>query len=112
MKKLTQITLAFIALLTLSSTAFAITLQEAKEQGLVGEQRDGLVGFVVETVPADLQALVQQVNTERRARYQEIARENNITLTQVAAIAYERAVEATQSGHYIQNAGGQWMRKP
>lgn len=112
MKKLTQTSLLLITLLAVSSTAFAITLQEAKEQGLVGEQRDGFVGFVVATVPADLQALVQQVNAERRARYEEIARENGITLTQVAAVAYERAVQATQSGHYIQNAAGQWIRKP
>ena len=98
-------------LLLLSPAAFAVTLQEAKEQGLVGERRDGYVGFVVSEVPDDLRALVQDVNNQRRARYQEIAQQNGITVEQVAAVAYERAVQATESGHYVQDASGNWVRK-
>ena len=100
-----------MTLLLLSPAAFAVTLQEAKEQGLVGERRDGYVGFVVSEVPADVRALVQDVNNQRRARYQEIAQQNGITMEQVAAVAFERAVQATQSGHYIQDASGNWVRK-
>lgn len=90
---------------------FAITLQEAKAGGLVGEQIDGFVGQVVNNASTEVQALVQEVNSQRRQRYQEIAQQNSITLEQVAAIAFERAVEATQSGHYIQNASGAWVQK-
>lgn len=111
MKTLTRTSLLLATLLTFSMTAFALTLQEAKEQGLVGEQRDGYVGFVVSSPPADVVALVEQVNNERRSRYQEIAQENGITVNQVAAVAYERAVQATQAGHFVQNANGQWVRK-
>ena len=32
-------------------------------------------------------------------------------MEQVTAVAYERAVEATQPGHYIQLPNGQWVRK-
>lgn len=91
--------------------AFALTLQEAKGQGLVGEQRDGYVGFVVSNVPAEVAELVRQVNDERRQRYQQIAQENGISVDQVRALAYQQAVDATQPGHYLQNASGAWVRK-
>ncbi len=110
-KTIIRTSLILMTLLTFTMTAFAITLQEAKQQGLVGEQRDGYVGFVVNSIPADVRALVEQVNGERRNRYQQIAQQNGITVQQVAAVAAERAAEATQSGHYIQNANGQWVRK-
>lgn len=94
-----------------ATSAYALTLQEAKEQGLVGEQRDGYVGLVVSRVPADVQALVRQVNEQRRQRYEQIARDNGITMAQVTSLAYEQAVQATQPGHYIQLPNGDWVRK-
>ena len=111
MKPLTHWLTLALTLIMLSPAAFALTLQEAKAQGLVGEGRDGYVGFVASSVPADVRAMVEDVNAQRRARYQEIARENGISVSQVAAVAFERAVQATQSGHYIQNASGAWVRK-
>lgn len=111
MKTVTHCFSLFLALMLLSSAAFAVTLQEAKDQGLIGERRDGYVGFVADNVPPDVRALVQSVNNQRRDRYQEIAQENGITVEQVAAVAFERAVEATQSGHYLQDASGNWVRK-
>lgn len=106
---LKMMTLAICLLLT--TTALALTLQEAKSQGLVGEQRDGYVGFVVSDVPVDVRALVRDINSRRRVLYQEIAEENGIRLEQVAALAYEEAVEETRSGHYVQNASGAWQKK-
>lgn len=102
---------SIVLLCGLTSAAWAATLQEAKAEGLIGEQRDGYVGFVVDNVPSDIRALVRGVNAERRKLYQEIAAENGLQLNQVAALAYEEAVEATRSGHYIQDAGGSWVKK-
>jgi len=101
----------FLFFMLLIPSAFAITLQEAKSQGLIGEQRDGYLGFVVSNVPAEVTALVQQVNNERRQRYQQIAQENGIAVEQVQALAYQQAVDATQPGHYLQNASGSWVKK-
>jgi uncharacterized protein YdbL (DUF1318 family) len=111
MKKILNIAATFLLLVLLIPTAYAVTLQEAKEQGLVGEQRDGYVCMVVNTAPADVAALIRDINGQRRQRYQQIARQNNISVEQVGALAYERAVAATRSGHYIQNASGSWQRK-
>lgn len=111
MKKILNIVATFLLLVLLIPTAYAVTLQEAKEQGLVGEQRDGYIGLVVNSAPADVAALIRDINGQRRTRYQQIAQQNNISVEQVGALAYERAVAATRSGHYIQNAGGSWQRK-
>ena len=91
--------------------ALALTLQEAKEQGLVGEQRDGFLGLVSASASNELRAMIESINTQRRERYQQIAQQNGIELRQVAALAYEKAVEATQPGHFIQDASGAWVRK-
>lgn len=111
MKALLKITALFFLLVSFAPSAFAITLQEAKDQGLVGERVDGYLGYVVATTTPDVIALVEQVNEERRRRYQEIATSNGIDINQVAVLAYEQAVAATQPGHYIQNQSGQWQRK-
>lgn len=111
MNKSIKFITVFLFSMLVVPAAFAITLQEAKSQGLVGEQRDGYVGFVVNNVPAEVSELVRQVNEERRQRYQQIAQENGITVDQVRALAYQQAVDATQSGHYLQNASGAWARK-
>lgn len=104
------ITIAMLGLL-LAGPVWAITLQEAKEQGLIGEQRDGYVGLVVGNSAAEVRTLVREVNDERRRRYEQIASDNGITVEQVAAVAWERAVQATRAGHYVHDANGRWVMK-
>ncbi len=91
--------------------SFALTLQEAKDQGLVGEQRDGYVGLVVSNAAAEVVSMVQDINNQRRDLYRQIAQQNGITVEQVAALAYEKAVAATPVGQFVQNANGDWQRK-
>ncbi|MDA1371508.1 MAG: YdbL family protein [Proteobacteria bacterium] len=111
MKILEKFAAIVLLMALLVPTAYAVTLQEAKAAGLVGEQMNGYVGMVVANAEADVVALVQDVNNQRRERYREIAQQNGISLEAVAALAYERAVEATQAGHYIQDQSGRWVRK-
>lgn len=92
--------------------AFAQTLDEAKASGLIGEKSDGYIGLVQGTAPAAVEQLVENVNRQRRERYEQIASENGITISQVAQLAYARAVEATRSGNYIEDSTGRWVRKP
>ena len=99
-------------MLLFAGPAHAMTLEEAKSAGLIGEQRDGYIGLVQQNVPAEVEALVRDVNRQRRARYEQIARENDIAVRDVAQLAYARAVEATVSGNFVQDANGNWVRKP
>lgn len=111
MKNLFSKSLILVSFILLIPSAFALTLQEAKTEGLVGELRNGYVGLVVESVPAEVVAMVRDVNNQRRELYRDIAQQNDITVEQVAALAFEKAVEATPAGQYLQDASGAWVRK-
>ena len=111
MKNVISKTLLLACMLLLVPMSFDLTLQEAKNEGLVGEQRNGYVGLVMESAPAEVMALARDVNNQRRELYQQIARQNNLTAEQVAALAFEKAVEATPAGQYLQDASGAWVKK-
>ena len=95
--------------LLLSLNAFAISLQDAKSQGLVGEQTNGYLGVVVNNKDAD--KLVDSVNAKRRAHYEKIAKKNGISVDDVAKLAAEKAIAATQQGQFIQTPQGKWIKK-
>lgn len=100
-----------LLLLALSPTALADGLQDAKQAGIVGEQRDGYLGAVAGNTSQEIQALIERVNQERKARYEEIAKKNNLSLQQVQALAFEQALQATQAGNYVQDSRGAWVKK-
>lgn len=112
MRLIKSLTRVFLLLAFTSSIAFAASLEEAKAAGQIGEKQDGYIGFVISNVPADVVALVADVNAQRRQRYEQIARENGIDTREVAKLAFTRAVENTLSGNFIEASPGQWVRKP
>lgn len=93
------------------SNAFAATLDEAKAAGQIGEKQDGYIGFVQNNPPADVVALVNDVNAQRKQRYEQIARDNGVPITEVIKLAFARAVENTRSGNYVESNPGQWTTK-
>lgn len=95
--------------LLLSFSAFALDISEAKEQGLVGEQTDGLLG-IVESSP-EVKVLVADINERRLGKYSQLAEKNGMTLEQVLLLAGEKTIKKTPAGQYIQNASGQWVVK-
>lgn len=95
--------------LLLSFSAFALGLSEAKEQGLVGEQMNGLLG-VVEASPQAIK-LVNDINAKRLVKYKQIAEKNAMTVEQVSILAGEKTIKKTPAGQYIKNASGQWVVK-
>ena len=108
--------LRFAALLLLCSglfagPAFALSLSEAKAQGLVGEKIDGFVGVVVASPPAEVRQLVEQVNSQRRQKYDEVAKQRGVPLDAVAKITGEKQLERTPAGQYVLGADGQWRQK-
>ncbi|OIN16172.1 YdbL family protein [Shewanella indica] len=97
------------AALLMSFCVFAIGLQDAKSQGLVGEQQNGYLGVVKSS--AEVSALVKDVNAKRRAHYEKIARQNGISVDDVAKLAGAKAIAAADKGHIVQDASGKWVRK-
>jgi uncharacterized protein YdbL (DUF1318 family) len=94
---------------TMAFSAWAISLGDAKQQGLVGEMPNGYLGMVVNN--DETKSLVASVNEKRKSIYMKLARKNKITMQQVTALAGEKSFAKTQSGHYIKNAAGQWVKK-
>lgn len=84
-------------------------LAAAKAAGQIGERPDGLVGAVT-GAPASAAQLAEQVNAQRLARYQEIAKSNGTSVDQVQALAGQQLIERTPAGLYVLS-GGRWVRK-
>jgi uncharacterized protein YdbL (DUF1318 family) len=103
-----RISLAFIAS-TIAFSAWAISLDQAKQQGLVGEMANGYLGVVVPS--SEINSLVELVNKKRKNIYLNLARKNKITMQQVTTLAGEKSLAKTQSGHLIKNASGRWVKK-
>lgn len=102
--------LVLLCLGMLPVTAFALDLQEAKAQLLVGESITGYVG-IVKNAPG-VAALVKDINAQRKASYEEIAQRNGISLANVEQLAAKKALEKTVSGQMVQlTPDGAWVRK-
>ena len=86
-----------LGVLWLPSLGWAITLEEAKTQGIVGEQPNGYLGVVQPGASAEVQALVNDVNQKRRHMYEDIARRNSTKLEAVEMLAGKTAIDNTQT---------------
>lgn len=95
--------------LMLSISAFALDLSDAKEQGLIGEQTNGLLGVLESSSEVD--ALVKDINKRRLDKYSQIADKNDMTVKQVSLLAGKKTIKKTSAGQYIQNGMGQWVVK-
>ena len=100
--------LAFALLLT-SQSIFAIDLQTAKKQGLVGETASG---YLAPVTPAknDVKALVSDINNKRKQRYKAIAKRNATSLQAVEQLAGKKAIEKSKAGSYVK-PNGHWIKK-
>jgi uncharacterized protein YdbL (DUF1318 family) len=104
-----------LLLLSLSLPAAALNLNQAmsalgdaKASGQLGEMPNGYLGVVKGGDEAS--EVARLINQARRTEYQKLATENGITLSDVEAIAGQKAIEKTPPGYYIQ-LQGQWRKK-
>jgi len=100
-----------LAGLLAAPAAHALDLDGAKEAGWVGERQDGFVGLVTPDAPPEAKELVREVNRKRRETYERIAERRDTTVVAVAALAGRKLIRQAPSGHYVQNAQGEWVRK-
>ena len=100
--------LAMLCAVLIASPAAALTLDEARAQGLVGEQPDGYVG-IVQDGPG-VRDLVSSVNDQRRAHYQGIAQQNGVPIQAVEQQAGQQLIERAGSGIYVLTPSG-WQRR-
>ncbi|EAW4414445.1 DUF1318 domain-containing protein [Salmonella enterica] len=107
MKKYLMLWVLTLSLLTPS--VCALTLDEARTQGRVGETLNGYL--VALKNDAETQKLVLDINHARRASYQQLADSNHLPVDEVAKMAGQKLVERARPGEYVQGINGKWMRK-
>jgi len=89
------------------------------EQGNIGEANDGFIQIRSEDdlslkEKADLRRLTKEVNSDRENLYAEVAKALNIEESQIPRIQKIFAkswIENSRPGWWIQNDGGEWVRK-
>jgi uncharacterized protein len=108
-RRLTWLIWMVILWAALPAAALALSLEEAKTRGLVGEKRNGYLG-VVNPSSQEAQSVINEVNQKRRQAYEDIAARNKTPLATVEALAGEKAIQNTKPGHFVEAPGG-WTRK-
>lgn len=98
-----------LTLSLLTPSVWALTLDEARTQGRVGETLNGYL--VALKNDAETQKLVLDINHARRASYQQLADSHHLPVDEVAKMAGQKLVERARPGEYVQGINGKWMRK-
>ena len=106
------VALSCLLLLLTPFLSFGVTLDEAKQQGWLGERPDGYLGPVKPSPTPETVQLMKDINRKRREVYQDIAAKNGTALSAVEALAGKKAIEKTPSGQFIMQPNGNWIPKP
>ena len=107
------IAFAFAALLltaAMPSPAHAMDVATAKQQGLIGEQPDGMLGIVTKVPSPELTELVKQTNIQRLAIYKDMSTKQGIVLPQIQEMAGTKIYSKEKKGNYLQY-NGEWQLK-
>ncbi len=86
--------------------------RELKNTGAVGESASGYLAAVPNTRSVGVDAEVDAINAQRRQAYMRAAADTGRSLGEIEAVAGARLREKAAPGDWIQNAAGEWIRKP
>ena len=101
--------LCFVINALFNASAMALTLDDARTQGRVGETFYGYL--VALKTDAETEKLVTDINAERKASYQQLAKQNNVSVDDIAKLAGQKLVARAKPGEYVQGINGKWVRK-
>lgn len=90
--------------LMLAAPAAAQSLEQGLSGGAIGEKADGYVA-ACPGAPGWAASVVNQVNAERRARYQQLASEHNVPVQVVEQKAGEKRAQSIPSGWMLYRNG-------
>ncbi|WP_420598673.1 YdbL family protein [Neptuniibacter sp.] len=104
-------TLLTITLALIAAPAWAISKDEAKAKGLIGEQANGYLGIVTPSPKADLKTLVKSINDKRSAAYSKSAQKAGVERKVFEARMGQRLQDKTPAGQFIKLPNGKWKKK-
>jgi len=105
----TSISLFFALLFSLP--AFALDLDAAKSQGLVGETPQGYIAAVKASADSAVNDLVADINKQRKDAYQESATKAGVTTDIVAKRMAQRLYQRAEAGEYLLQPDGRWVKQ-
>jgi uncharacterized protein YdbL (DUF1318 family) len=88
-----------------------LTVNDAKAEGLIGEQADGTLGVVHGNPDSGTMGALAELNEFRRQSYRQAAARSGTTEQQEAEKAGKIAIMQTPAGQYYRAANGVWMKK-
>ncbi|WP_415887512.1 YdbL family protein [Neptuniibacter sp. QD37_6] len=100
-----------LALSIIATPAWAISKDDAKAQGLIGERTNGYLGIVISKPTGDLQSLVDGINKKRRAAYEQGSKKAGVERAVFELRMGQRLQERTPTGQFIQLQNGKWRKK-
>jgi uncharacterized protein YdbL (DUF1318 family) len=112
MSKLQKIFTVFALFITfIAAPAWAISKDDAKAKGLIGERTNGYLGVVVSQPSNDLTALVAKINKKRQSVYTQGAKKAGVERSVFEIRMGQRLQDRTPKGQYIQLPNGKWRKK-
>jgi len=86
-------------------------VDQAKANGIVGEQSDGFLGLVKGTASADIRAAVNDINIQRKSSYLKMASRKGESYENVTKTFAIELLERVPSGQMVRDVNGNWVRK-
>lgn len=114
LKKITALfALMFAGAALMAAHAQGPVIDQAKAQGVVGEQFDGYLGIVDQSkASADLKRRLSEVNAGRLAEYTRISQEKGDPVAVVAAAMAEKQFARAETGDMLKpGASDPWRKK-
>ena len=87
----------------------ALTLDQARAQGVVGELPNGYVA--ARGNAPGVSALVDSVNRQRRQRYRQIAADTSVPMAAVEQQAGQALINRLRPGQWYMNTRNQWVQR-
>ena len=97
--------------LLLSPSAWALSLDEAKAGGLVGETPSGYLASVSPSANPETAKLVATINQKRKAAYAQAAQKAGVQIEVIEARVGQKLFEKADKGNYLQHTDGHWYQK-
>lgn len=89
--------------------ALALDLPTARDSGLVGEKRSGYIAAV--KASPKVRALVEEVNTKRKAEYTRISTNSGQPVDVVAKLASPQIIQGLNTGNLYEDDAGGWKKR-
>ncbi|MEH6446303.1 MAG: YdbL family protein [Oceanospirillaceae bacterium] len=109
--KVTFATAITLLLLSFSTASFALSMDQAKAQGLIGETSSGYLASTKANPSAAVKAVISSINKQRKIAFSGKAAKAGVSVTVMAKRVAQRLFEKAAKGAFLRNASGQWYKK-